>query len=45
MQAATAAMLVCSKEDANYDKTHKAMVRLVREWNRIEENREVGKDG
>lgn len=27
---------------AHYDRTHKAMVRLMREWNRLEESRESG---
>ena len=46
MEKAAAAMLQCSKvvqdEEASrrYDAAHKKMVRLRREWNRIEHERE-----
>lgn len=47
MRAATEAMRRCkpfvSDEETRkrYDRTHKAMVRISREWNRIEHEREV----
>jgi hypothetical protein len=40
MQAAADAMLECSKIDKSYDAAHKAIVRLSREWNKIEHMRE-----
>lgn len=46
MRRAAAAMHKASEETAQlvdqvrYDKTHKAMVRLIRQWNRIEHERE-----
>ena len=40
MRKATEAMLACSRVDENYDRTHKQMVRLLREWNGITHTRE-----
>ena len=42
MQAATDAMAECAKMDPHYDRTHKRMVSLQRDWNRIEQEREAG---
>ena len=47
MEQAKNAMLACSKvakdqdQRKRYDHIHKEMVRLIREWNRLEEAREV----
>ncbi|WP_020178102.1 hypothetical protein [Methylopila sp. M107] len=47
MQAAAYQMLVCSKAAQNpdvkkqYDRTHKRMVALMRQWNSLEEFREA----
>lgn len=47
MRAAADAMLECSKTAkdaetaARYDAAHKKMVRLMRDWNRLEQEREV----
>lgn len=47
MKAAADAMLMASKEARTpeqrrqYDRTHKAMVRLTREWNALEQLREA----
>lgn len=40
MRKATDAILACSRVDENYDRTHKQMVRLLREWNSITHTRE-----
>ena len=40
MQKAADAFMAASKVDRRYDATHKAMVRLIRDWNRLEETRE-----
>lgn len=46
IQQATNDMLMCSKEAQNkedqkrYDRIHKKMVRIQREWNKIEHQRE-----
>lgn len=51
MKRAKEAMLKCSQvatttsDRAKYDTTHKAMARLIREWNRLEESRESGHGG
>ncbi len=42
MQRAAVAMKICSATDPGYDATHKKMVKLMREWNRLEESRESG---
>lgn len=42
MQKAARAMHTCAKEQRHYDRTHKQMVRLLREWNNIEHQREKG---
>ncbi len=48
LKAASDALLACSKiantpeASERYDATHKQMVRLTREWNRLEEARENG---
>ena len=48
MNKAKEAMLKCmsaarqkNPKSRKYDATHKAMVRLIREWNRLEETREL----
>jgi hypothetical protein len=47
MRAAKAKMLECSRiatepeQRKRYDRMHKKMARLIREWNRIEQEREV----
>jgi hypothetical protein len=49
MQSAATAMLECSRNAATpdskkrYDMTHKAMMRLIRDWNRLEQVREAGR--
>lgn len=52
MKRAADAMLLCSAtkpglkridQRKQYNKTHKRMVRLIREWNRLEQFREVEK--
>ena len=40
MRKAADAFLAASAADRRYDSTHKAMVRLIREWNRLEQTRE-----
>lgn len=46
MERAAKAMLVCSrlapdpKVRRQYDRTHKRMVRMIRDWNRLEQFRE-----
>jgi hypothetical protein len=40
MEQATRAMLICAGTRPEYDATHKRMVRLCRDWNRIEHERE-----
>lgn len=42
MGDAAAALHECAKVDRRYDVTHKAMVRLIREWNLLEHSREHG---
>jgi hypothetical protein len=41
MAEATNAMRNCAQIDRKYDRTHKQMVRLCREWNAIEQTREA----
>jgi len=41
MDRAAQAMLACSKIDRRYDRSHKALVKLCREWNKIEHEREA----
>lgn len=41
MNLATKAMLDCAQVEPRYDKTHKAMVRIMRTWNSIEQQREA----
>jgi hypothetical protein len=45
MKRATEEMGRCARIDRRYDKTHKRMVRLMRDWNRIEQERERPFDG
>ena len=40
MKQATNSMLEVKKFDRNYDNTHKKMVKLMRAWNRLEQERE-----
>ena len=40
MKEATEAMRRCSEIHRDYDRTHKLMVKLTREWNRVEQQRE-----
>jgi len=42
MKNAADALLACSKIDRRYDVTHKRMVAVCRDWNRLEEQREAG---
>lgn len=42
MSEAAAALYECAKIDRRYNPTHKAMVRLIREWNALEHTREHG---
>jgi len=48
MTAAATAMLECAKiantpeARSRYDATHKKMVQMVRDWNRLEQEREAG---
>ena len=48
MRRAKEAMLKCSRSSTNkaisvrYDKTHKEMTRLIKEWNKLEQKREQG---
>lgn len=50
MKEAKDAMLKCSKSSVDktaakqYDRVHKEMVRLIKEWNRLEEKREQHPD-
>lgn len=41
MKRAADAMRDCCEFSPRYDGTHKAMVRLIREWNKLEHTREL----
>ncbi|MDE2103232.1 MAG: hypothetical protein KGL39_38655 [Patescibacteria group bacterium] len=41
IETAKAAMHRCAKVDRSYDASHKAIVRMQRDWNRLEHYREA----
>jgi len=41
MRRAAGLIHTLSKIDRRYDRTHKRMIRLIRDWNRIEQEREA----
>ena len=44
MERARDAMAKAAEVDPDYDRTHKRIVKLLREWNRIEHTREQRRD-